>query len=103
VANILPVLPIPDCTSSTISIIPCRSQILRSSFKHYKEINYAIVIDECHLAFVLIKQNKRAEFEEHYQICKQEWGNYPPDPANPNPILDLIEEVLAAGKGKGYE
>jgi len=66
-------------------------------WEHYKEINYAIVIDECNLAFVLIKQKNRAEFEEHYQICKQNWGNYPPDPANPKSVLDFIEEVLASG------
>ena len=66
-------------------------------WEHYKEINYAIVIDECNLAFVLIKQNKRAEFEKHYQICKQNWGNYPPDPENPKSVLDFIEEVLASG------
>jgi serine/threonine protein kinase len=66
-------------------------------WEHYKKLNYAIVLDECNLAFVLIKQNKRAEFEEHYQICKQNWGNYPSDPANPKSVLDFIEEVLASG------
>ncbi len=64
-------------------------------FREHYEDNYAIVLNECNLAFVLIKQNKRAEFDEHYQICKQNWVNYPPDPANPISTLDRIEEVLA--------
>ncbi|HXG86668.1 MAG TPA: hypothetical protein VNI84_21800 [Pyrinomonadaceae bacterium] len=72
-------------------------------WEHYKEINYAIVLDECNLAFILIKQKKHAEFEEHYQICKQEWENYPPDPVNSKSILDLIEEVLAGKKGEVSE
>jgi hypothetical protein len=65
-------------------------------WEHYKKLNSAIVLDECNLAFVLIKQNKLGEFEAHYQICKQNWGNYPPDPANPKSPLDRIEEVLAS-------
>ncbi|MEJ7578746.1 MAG: serine/threonine-protein kinase [Pyrinomonadaceae bacterium] len=64
-------------------------------WEHYKEFNQAIVGDECKLAFVLIKQNKRAEFEEHYQICKQRWVYPPPDPKYPKSVLDFIEEVLA--------
>ena len=72
-------------------------------WEHYKQINYSIVLDECNLAFVLIKQKKLGEFEEHYRICKQEWVKYPPDPANPTSILDLIEEVLAAENGEDSE
>ncbi len=64
-------------------------------WEHYKEINQAIVGDECNLAFVLIKQNKRAEFEGHYQICKQRWVYPPLDPEYPKSVLDFIEEVLA--------
>jgi len=69
-------------------------------WEHYKEFNQAIVGDECHLAFVLIKQNKRAEFNEHYQICKQRWVNIPADPEHPKSSLDFIEEVLAAKKNE---
>ena len=69
--------------------------------EHYKEINYAIFLDECNLAFVLIKQNKRAEFDEHYQICKQAENKFA-DEARSNAIserLTDIEKVLAAKKG----
>ena len=67
-------------------------------WEHYKEFNNAIVLDECNLAFVLVKQKKRAEFEEHYQICKQRWVNAPPNPEYPKSSLDFIEEISAENR-----
>jgi hypothetical protein len=73
-------------------------EALPAYWEHYKEFNWAIVLDECNLAFVLVKQNKRAEFEEHYQICKQRWVNAPPNPEYPKSSLDFIEEILAENR-----
>ena len=66
--------------------------------EHYKEDNRAIITEECNLSFILLKQNKSAEFDEHYQICQQgkdklnaEWRKL---------IFDQIEEVLAEKTGE---
>jgi hypothetical protein len=62
-------------------------------WEHYKEVNQSIVLDECNLAFVLIKQNKRGEFDEHYQICRQ--GADKLEAESRREIFDRIEKVLA--------
>ena len=38
---------------------------------HYKEDNYAIFWNECHLAYALAMQENRKDFDEHFGICKQ--------------------------------
>ncbi len=38
---------------------------------HYKEDNYAIFWNECHLAYALAMQENRKDFDEHFDICKQ--------------------------------
>ena len=61
--------------------------------EHYKEDNQAIIAQECHLAFVLIKQNKFTEFDEHYQICQQAADKL--EAESGRKLFDRIKEVLA--------
>ena len=42
---------------------------------HYKEENQAIMAANCYMADILLKQNKFAEAEPYYQICKQYENN----------------------------
>ncbi|MBA2495382.1 MAG: hypothetical protein H0V31_11890 [Acidobacteria bacterium] len=66
--------------------------------EYYQEENYAIVLYECALAFAQIKQNKLAEFEEHYQICQQSENKLKDESSSEIIKKDLleIEKVLAA-------
>lgn len=61
--------------------------------EHYKEDNRAIVAEECHLAFLLVKQNKPDEFDEHYRICRQ--GADKLDAESRKILFDRIENVTA--------
>ena len=64
---------------------------------HYKEDNYAIFYNECHLAYALAMQENRKDFDEHYSICKQgaeklKGGN---SSEAMRKIVELVEKVLA--------
>lgn len=64
---------------------------------HYKEDNLAIFSVECNLAYVLAVQEKWANFEEHFAVCKGGKTAFESNYANGklvSPII-LIEEVLA--------
>ena len=69
--------------------------------RHLSLNSRAVIAEECHLAFVLIKQNKPGEFDEHYQICRQ--GADKLDAEIMRIFLDPMEEVLAAQKGETSE
>jgi len=69
--------------------------------RHLSLNSRAVIAEECHLAFVLIKQNKPGEFDEHYQICRQ--GADKLDVEIMRIFLDSIEKVLAAQKDETSE
>ncbi|MBK8467521.1 MAG: serine/threonine protein kinase [Chloracidobacterium sp.] len=58
---------------------------------HYKEDNVAIFGAECKLAYTLAMQEKWADFDEHYNLCKKG------APINQRllPALELIDKKLA--------
>jgi len=58
----------------------------------------AVIAEQCQLAFVLIKQNKPGEFDEHYQICRQGAGKVEAEIMRK--LLDPIEKVLAAQRSE---
>jgi hypothetical protein len=66
--------------------------------EHYKEDNSAIFANECKLAYAEVMQNKLAEAEPHYRICKESADKL--ENENHAKIIrkysSLIEEVLAA-------
>ena len=64
---------------------------------HYKTDNSAIYGAECNLAYTLIMQENRKDFEEHFTLCKQ-FGNVRKDEAGIKAFqstIDLIEKTLA--------
>ncbi len=68
---------------------------------HLSQNSRAVTAEECHLAFILIKQNKSGEFDEHYQICRQRADKL--EAESRKILFDPIEEVLAAQKGETSE
>ena len=46
---------------------------------HYKEDNYSVVGFECYLSYVLAKQNKWTDFDEHFLVCRQGETKAPDD------------------------
>lgn len=67
---------------------------------HYKEENRAVLGNECRLAYALVKQENRADFDEHYALCKQYSGVSTHEKAEVDYkyYVDLIEKVLAEKK-----
>jgi eukaryotic-like serine/threonine-protein kinase len=65
---------------------------------HYKEENQAIAATNCYMANALLKQNKSAEAEPYYQICKRAEDN-PKYQQNADTIRKMskrIEEMMKA-------
>jgi serine/threonine protein kinase len=65
---------------------------------HYKEENQAIMATNCYMANTLLKQNKSAEAEPYYQICKQA-GNNPKYQQNSDTLKKMskrIEQMMPA-------
>ncbi|MBK8466444.1 MAG: serine/threonine protein kinase [Chloracidobacterium sp.] len=58
---------------------------------HYKEDNSAIFAAECKLAYTLAVQEKWADFEEHYEVCKQ--GSSVQEGVSP--FLAMVDKKLA--------
>ncbi|MDQ3181229.1 MAG: protein kinase, partial [Acidobacteriota bacterium] len=69
---------------------------------HYKEDNYAIFGNECHLAYILAMQEKWTDFDDHYAVCKQGEEKLKDGDvaAGMRKNVELVEKVLAEKNGK---
>ena len=67
---------------------------------YYKEDSGPINLTHCRLAYVLLMQEKWADFDNHFAVCKQSTEKYEAKSQGLTELYELVEKTLAEKKGQ---